>query len=155
MIGGVPVLVNSKVTLIVAPAPNEPEFPIGAPDGRRKVGEAAGNIQRNASSAANLFGVLFIPVVELSSQRAPTAIVSPLIATDSPNLSLPCDIPSLKAMGLQPKRTSAPILDHVIALNEHHRHRLIGDYVNYYHEVHVHDSLEKDTPKRRPVEQKC
>src|SRR5712664_2237868 len=46
------------------------------------------------------------------------------------------------------------ILDHVIALNEQHLRRLIRDYVNYYHEDRIHDSLEKDTPNRRPVEQK-
>jgi putative transposase len=78
----------------------------------------------------------------------------------------------LKATGLKPKRTSvqAPwqngiaerwvgscrreILDHVIALNEQHLRRLIRDYVNYHHDDRIHDSLEKDTPNRRPVEQK-
>ena len=78
----------------------------------------------------------------------------------------------LKATGLQPKRTSvqAPwqngiaerwvgscrreILDHVIALNEQHLRRLIRDYVNYHHEDRTHDSLAKDTPNHRPVEQR-
>jgi putative transposase len=78
----------------------------------------------------------------------------------------------LKATGLQPKRTSvrAPwqngiaerwigscrreILDHVIALNETHLLRLMRDYVNYHHQDRVHDSLEKDTPNKRRVEQK-
>jgi transposase InsO family protein len=78
----------------------------------------------------------------------------------------------LKATGLEPKRTSvqAPwqngiaerwvgsvrreILDHVIALNEQHLRRLIRDYVNYHHDDRIHDALEKDTPNRRPVEQK-
>ena len=78
----------------------------------------------------------------------------------------------LKATGLKPKQTSvqAPwqngtaerwvgscrreILDHVIALNEQHLRRLIRDYVNYRHEDRIHDSPEKDTPDRRPVEQK-
>jgi transposase InsO family protein len=78
----------------------------------------------------------------------------------------------LKATGLKPKRTSvqAPwqngiserwvgscrreIVDHVIALNEQHLRRLIRDYVNYHHDDRIHDSLEKDTPNRRPVEQK-
>jgi hypothetical protein len=41
------------------------------------------------------------------------------------------------------------ILDHVIALDEKHLHRLIRDYVNYHHEDRIHDSLAKDTPKRR------
>ena len=78
----------------------------------------------------------------------------------------------LKATGLKPKRTSVrtpwqngiaerwvgscrrEILDHVIALNEQHLRRLIRDYVNYHHQDRIHDSLEKDTPNRRPVEQK-
>ena len=78
----------------------------------------------------------------------------------------------LKATGLEPKRTSvqAPwqngvaerwvgscrreILDHVIALNEQHLRRLIRDYVNYHHDDRTHDSLDKDTPNRRPVESK-
>ena len=46
------------------------------------------------------------------------------------------------------------MLDGIIALNEQHRRRLIRDYVSYYHQDHVHDSLEKDTPNRRPVEHK-
>ena len=46
------------------------------------------------------------------------------------------------------------ILDHVIALNEPHLRRLIRDYVSYYHQDRIHDSLEKDTPNRRPVEHK-
>jgi transposase InsO family protein len=78
----------------------------------------------------------------------------------------------LKATGLEPKRTSvqAPwqngiaerwvgscrreILDHVIALNEPHLRRLMRDYVNYHHEDRIHDGLSKDTPNRRPIEQK-
>ncbi len=78
----------------------------------------------------------------------------------------------LKATGLKPKRTSiqAPwqngiaerwvgsvrreILDHVIALNEHHLRRLIRDYVNYHHDDRIHDALEKDTPNRRPIEKR-
>jgi transposase InsO family protein len=78
----------------------------------------------------------------------------------------------LKASGVEPKRTSvqAPwqngtaerwvgscrreILDHVITLNEQHLRRLIRDYVNYHHNDRIHDSLDKDTPNRRPVESK-
>ena len=78
----------------------------------------------------------------------------------------------LKATGLEPKRTSvqAPwqngiaerwvgsvrreILDHVITWSEQHLRRLIRDYVSYHHDDRVHHSLEKDTPNRRPVEQK-
>jgi putative transposase len=77
----------------------------------------------------------------------------------------------LKAVGLKPEGTSvqAPwqngvserwvgscrkeILDHVIPLNEEHLRRLVRDYVSYYHQDRVHDSLEKDTPYRRPIEQ--
>jgi transposase InsO family protein len=76
----------------------------------------------------------------------------------------------LKATGLKPKRTSvrAPwqngiaerwvggcrreMLDHVIPLNEQHLRRLVRDYVSYFHEDRIHDSLGKDTPNRRPVE---
>jgi putative transposase len=46
------------------------------------------------------------------------------------------------------------ILDHVIPLNEPHLCRLIRNYVNYYHEDRIHDSLNKDTPNGRPGEQK-
>ena len=46
------------------------------------------------------------------------------------------------------------ILDHVIVLNEQHLRRLIRDYVNYYDQDRIHDSLEKDTPNRRPIERK-
>jgi putative transposase len=78
----------------------------------------------------------------------------------------------LKATGLQPKRTSvqAPwqngiaerwvgscrreILDHVIALDERHLRRLIRDYVNYHHDDRTHDSLAKDAPNNRQVEQR-
>jgi putative transposase len=78
----------------------------------------------------------------------------------------------LNATGLKPKRTSVQspwqngiaerwvgscrreILDHVIALNEQHLRRLVGDYISYYHEHRIHDALGKDTPDRRPVENK-
>jgi putative transposase len=78
----------------------------------------------------------------------------------------------LKASGLEPKRTSiqAPwqdgiaerwigscrreILDHIIPVNEEHLRRLIRDYVRYYHEDRVHDSLTKDAPNRGPIEPK-
>jgi hypothetical protein len=46
------------------------------------------------------------------------------------------------------------MLDQVIALNEQSLRRLVRDYVNYYHEDRIHDSLGKDTPNKRPVEQK-
>src|SRR6516165_8008344 len=78
----------------------------------------------------------------------------------------------LQATGLQPKRTSshAPwqngtaerwigscrreLLDHIIALNEGHLTGLLRDYVSYYHQDRVHDSLGKDAPEGRPVERK-
>jgi transposase InsO family protein len=78
----------------------------------------------------------------------------------------------LKATGLKPSRTSvrAPwqngiaerwvggcrreMLDHVIPLNEQHLRRLVRDYVSYFHDDRIHDSLGKDTPNRRPVEPK-
>jgi putative transposase len=78
----------------------------------------------------------------------------------------------LKATGLKPKRTTvqAPwqngiaerwvggcrreMLDHMIPLNERHLRRLVRDYVSYFHEERIHDSLGKDTPNRRPVEPK-
>jgi hypothetical protein len=41
------------------------------------------------------------------------------------------------------------ILDHIIPLNEQHLRLLMRDYVNYYHDDRIHDSLAKDTPNRR------
>jgi hypothetical protein len=32
--------------------------------------------------------------------------------------------------------------------------RLIGDYIQYHEQDRIHDSLDKDTPNRRPVELK-
>lgn len=46
------------------------------------------------------------------------------------------------------------ILDHVIALNEEHLRRILRDYVTYHHEDRLHDSLDKDTPNGRRVEQR-
>jgi hypothetical protein len=78
----------------------------------------------------------------------------------------------LRATGLKPKRTNIQspwqngtaerwvgscrreILDHVIALDERHLLRLMRDYVNYYQEDRIHDSLEKDTPNKRAIEPK-
>jgi len=78
----------------------------------------------------------------------------------------------LKATGLRPKRTGVQspwqngtaerwigscrreMLDHVIALNERHLRRLIGDYIHYHEQDRIHDSLDKDTPNRRSVERK-
>jgi putative transposase len=44
------------------------------------------------------------------------------------------------------------LLDHVIVLNENHLRRLVRDYLRYYHEDRIHDSLAKDTPERRSIE---
>jgi hypothetical protein len=41
------------------------------------------------------------------------------------------------------------LLDHVIALNERHRKRLLSDYLCYYHEDRKHLSLGKETPNCR------
>jgi putative transposase len=78
----------------------------------------------------------------------------------------------LTSSGMKPTRTSAAspwqngiaerwigscrreLLDHVIVLNDAHLRRLIRDYISYYHEDRVHDSLEKDTPAMRPVSSK-
>ena len=46
------------------------------------------------------------------------------------------------------------LLDHIIALNERHLLRLLRDYVSYYHQDRVHDSLRKDTPEGRVIERK-
>ena len=46
------------------------------------------------------------------------------------------------------------LLDQVVVLNEVHLRRLIRDYISYYHEDRIHDSLEKDTPAMRPVASK-
>ena len=78
----------------------------------------------------------------------------------------------LKAAGLEPKRNSvqAPwqngiaerwigscrreILDHVIPLNEKHLRRILRDYVTYHEADRLHDSLAKDAPNGRAVEQR-
>jgi putative transposase len=78
----------------------------------------------------------------------------------------------LKATGLEPKRTSPEspwqnaiaerwvggcrreLLDHVIPLNEQHLRRLVRDYVSYFHQDRIHDSLGKDTPNCRPIQNK-
>jgi hypothetical protein len=78
----------------------------------------------------------------------------------------------LQAAGLKAKRTSveAPwqnglaerwigscrheILDHVIPLNEQHLRRILHDYVKYHEQDRLHDSLAKDSPDKRAIEQK-
>jgi hypothetical protein len=46
------------------------------------------------------------------------------------------------------------ILDHVVIFNEGHLRRLIRDYISYYHEDRIHDSLQKDSPATRCVSHK-
>jgi putative transposase len=46
------------------------------------------------------------------------------------------------------------LLDHVIILDENHLRRLIRDYISYYHEDRIHDSLDKDSPATRAVSNK-
>ena len=46
------------------------------------------------------------------------------------------------------------LLDHVIILNEAQLGRLIRDYVAYYHNDRIHDSLEKDSPATRLISKK-
>jgi transposase InsO family protein len=41
------------------------------------------------------------------------------------------------------------VLDHIIALNEHHLRRLLADYVGYYHNDRTHLGLGKGTPDGR------
>ncbi len=44
------------------------------------------------------------------------------------------------------------LLDHVVVFHERHLHRLLNEYVAYYHDDRPHLSLEKDAPAGRPVE---
>ncbi len=39
----------------------------------------------------------------------------------------------------------------VIVLGERHLHRMLRDYIRYYHEDRCHLSLEKDCPMKRPT----
>jgi hypothetical protein len=51
-------------------------------------------------------------------------------------------------------RLYGDLLDQIIAVNERHLHRLIREYVDYYHNDRMRDALEKDTPGHRAVEPK-
>ncbi|MDZ4697212.1 MAG: integrase core domain-containing protein [Deltaproteobacteria bacterium] len=42
-------------------------------------------------------------------------------------------------------------LKHVIVLGERHLHRILREYVSYYHTARTHLSLGKDAPDYRPV----
>jgi predicted YcjX-like family ATPase len=41
------------------------------------------------------------------------------------------------------------LLDHIIALNEHHLKRLLAAYTSYHHADRTHLGLRKETPGRR------
>jgi transposase InsO family protein len=43
-------------------------------------------------------------------------------------------------------------LDHCVVLGERHLHRIVSDYVAYYHASRTHLGLKKDTPNQREVE---
>jgi hypothetical protein len=46
------------------------------------------------------------------------------------------------------------LLDQVIPLNEEHLRRLVREYISYFHEDRIQESLGKDTPNRRPIQTK-
>lgn len=46
-------------------------------------------------------------------------------------------------------------LDHTIILGERHLRRIVQRYVKYYNGVRTHLSLDKDAPRRRPVQLPC
>jgi hypothetical protein len=43
---------------------------------------------------------------------------------------------------------------YVIVLNQRHLLRLLREYASYHHQDRVHDSLGKDTPDKRAIEQR-
>jgi hypothetical protein len=44
------------------------------------------------------------------------------------------------------------VIEDCIVLSERHLHRIVSDYVAYYHASRTHLGLKKDTPNRREVE---
>lgn len=46
-------------------------------------------------------------------------------------------------------------LDHTIILGECYLHRTVRRFVTYYNGVRTHLSLNKDAPRRRPVQDQC
>jgi transposase InsO family protein len=76
---------------------------------------------------------------------------------------------TLRSWGVEPKQTTArspwqngiserwvqsvrrELLDHVVVMGANHLHRLLTDYVAYYHEDRCHLSLDKDAPVPREV----
>ena len=45
-------------------------------------------------------------------------------------------------------------LDHHIVLNEKHLHKILNDYLEYYHHDRTHLGLDKDPPINRPITSK-
>jgi len=45
-------------------------------------------------------------------------------------------------------------LNHMIVLGERHLRRILRSYVDYYNETRTHLSLDKDTPKGRPIQRR-
>jgi hypothetical protein len=43
-------------------------------------------------------------------------------------------------------------LDYIVIFNEHHLHRVLSAYVDYYHRTRTHLSLDKDCPQPRPIQ---
>jgi len=82
-------------------------------------------------------------------------------------------VDTIKTLGIEPKRTSfrspwqngiaerwvgnyrQDLLDHVIVLNRRHMHRLMEEYVDYYHDDRTHLALNKGAPAGREVETRC
>jgi len=42
-------------------------------------------------------------------------------------------------------------LDHVVIFDDHHLHRTLSSYVQYYHRTRTHLSLDKDCPQTQPI----
>ena len=43
-------------------------------------------------------------------------------------------------------------LDHIVVFGEAHLRRILAAYAGYYNELRTHLSLEKDSPRHRPVQ---
>jgi putative transposase len=109
-------------------------------------------------------------VIQQLREAFPETGVCRYVILDRDSKFSPDVIDFLRSTGLTPKRTSVEspwqngvaerwigsirreLLDHAIPLNEAHLRRLIHDYVAYYHDDRIHDSLDQDTPMPRPVE---
>lgn len=101
---------------------------------------------------------------ERPSLISPLPDFSSLITTRSCGLQVPA---AIRSMDMACVRTSLQspwqngvaerwvgscrrdVLDHVIALNEHHLKRLLSEYIRYYHDDRTHLGLNKETPGGR------